>query len=335
MTTDAVGGVWNYSLDLARAFEVTLAGMGPRPSSMPPNTHWGDFKLEWQPDPWQDIDRAGEWLLFLEKQFRPDLIHLNGYAHAALPFNAPKLAVAHSCVLSWWEAVHNEPAPPEWNEYRSRVSAGIHAADFVVAPSRAMLDAIAKHFGTPKNSAVIPNGRDPASFHSVDKEPFVFTAGRLWDDAKNILALEKITINWPIYAAGDGQAGGSIRSLGHLPELRDWYARASIYALPARYEPFGLSILEAALSNCALVLGDIPSLRENWNDAAAFVPPNDTNALAAAIQRLIDKPDLLRDLQQRARRRAEQFTLTRMIEAYANLYAALRCRSHPATAFRS
>ncbi len=33
--------------------------------------------------------------------------------------------------------------------------------------------------------------------------------------------------------------------------------------LPARYEPFGLSVLEAALSGCALVLGDIPSLRES------------------------------------------------------------------------
>ena len=63
--------------------------------------------------------------------------------------------------------------------------------------------------------------------------------------------------------------------LGRLSagELADWYARAAIYALPARYEPFGLSALEAALSGCALVLGDIPSLREIWGDAALFVPP--------------------------------------------------------------
>jgi glycogen synthase len=58
----------------------------------------------------------------------------------------------------------------------------------------------------------------------------------------------------------------------------DWYARASIYALPARYEPFGLSALEAALSGCALILGDIPSLREVWLEAAPYVSPDDESA---------------------------------------------------------
>ncbi|MEB3829625.1 glycosyltransferase [Phormidium sp. CCY1219] len=57
-------------------------------------------------------------------------------------------------------------------------------------------------------------------------------------------------------------------------ELSHWYARAAIYAFPARYEPFGLSVLEAALSGCALVLGDIPRLREMWGDAAVFANPD-------------------------------------------------------------
>ena len=61
-------------------------------------------------------------------------------------------------------------------------------------------------------------------------------------------------------------------------------AEASIYALPARYEPFGLSALEAALSGCALVLGDIPSLREIWGPAAIYVPADDkVGALRAAL----------------------------------------------------
>jgi hypothetical protein len=45
--------------------------------------------------------------------------------------------------------------------------------------------------------------------------------------------------------------------------------------LPARYEPFGLSVLEAALSGCALVPGDIASLRGNWDGVAEFVCPDD------------------------------------------------------------
>ena len=69
-------------------------------------------------------------------------------------------------------------------------------------------------------------------------------------------------------------------------------ARASIYALPARYEPFGLSILEAALSGAALVLGDIPSLREVWGGRrASSSTPTTRPALAAgARQGLIEAP---------------------------------------------
>jgi len=343
MTTDAVGGVWTYTLHLARALrklgiDVTIAGMGPPPSSMPPDldVRWGDYKLEWQQDPWHDVDRAAEWLLSL---CSPDLVHLNGYVHASLDWKCPRLVVAHSCVLSWWRAVHGDDAPCEWSEYRSRVSAGIHAADFLVAPSRAMLGAIDEHYGTPKQSSVIPNGVDPAEFRATEKAPFILTAGRLWDQAKNLRALDEIAsgLDWRVYAAGDGDSAANIQLLGRLspPDLREWLARASIYALPARYEPFGLSILEAALSSCALVLGDIASLRENWDGAATFVPPDDKAALARALQGLARDADLRREFQHEARARAARFTLDRMAGAYAELYAALGCCSQPATAFKS
>ena len=95
--------------------------------------------------------------------------------------------------------------------------------------------------------------------------------------------------------AGDGrhpEGGGAgelenLRHLGRLApaDLASWLGRAAIYALPARYEPFGLSILEAALAGCALVLGDIDSLRELWDGCALFVPPEDDDALAEALNR--------------------------------------------------
>ncbi|MGE3704921.1 MAG: glycosyltransferase, partial [Vicinamibacterales bacterium] len=93
--------------------------------------------------------------------------------------------------------------------------------------------------------------------------------------------------------------------------------------LPARYEPFGLSILEAARAGCALVLGDIPSLRENWTDAAVFVPPDDHDALAAAITRLIETPAERTRLGWRAGVRARRFTARRMADAYVAAYGGL------------
>src|SRR3954468_19013092 len=121
MTTDTVGGVWTYAIDLAKSLqragvEIDLATMGAklspqqwRDANALPNVtiHESEFKLEWMDDPWRDVAAAGKWLLVLEEQFRPDLIHLNGYAHGALPFAAPSVVVAHSCVCSWWRAVKN------------------------------------------------------------------------------------------------------------------------------------------------------------------------------------------------------------------------------------
>jgi glycosyltransferase involved in cell wall biosynthesis len=213
------------------------------------------------------------------------------------------------------------------------------AADFVVAPSRAMLQAIHLNYGTLCRSDVIPNGRAPRLFRSGPKEPFVLTAGRFWDRAKNLETLDRAAakLDWPVYAAGEARSAESIRCLGPLSagELRHWFARASIYALPARYEPFGLSILEAALSGCALVLGDIPSLRENWDGAAVFVPPDDVHGLVEQIRLLARHEDVRRGFQQAARKRAVNFSLDRMTDAYLERYAALRCLSQPAAVFRS
>ena len=125
------------------------------------------------------------------------------------------------------------------------------------------------------------------SAYSGRKWPFVLSVGRLWDEAKNLTALESIAsqLNWPVYVAGeetDPETGkktplldASVRRLGKLTpdHVMAFMRRAGIYALPARYEPFGLSVLEAALCGCALVLSDIPSLRENWDGAAVWVAP--------------------------------------------------------------
>jgi glycosyltransferase involved in cell wall biosynthesis len=127
----------------------------------------------------------------------------------------------------------------------------------------------------------------------------------------------------------DGHASrarnGNVLALGKLDEktLANWYARADIYCLPATYEPFGLSALEAALSGCALVLGDIPSLREVWADAAVYVHPNDTDALRAQLVALIASPLHRLRLATRATSRAILYSPQRMAEEYLHAYQQL------------
>ena len=344
MTADAVGGVWTYAMELARSLapaEVVLATMGPAPDAAQqaeaqaiPNLELttGDFRLEWMDDPWADVDAAGEWLLSLEAHHRPDLIHLNGYCHAALPWQAPCLVVAHSCVLSWWEAVKEGPAPSGWARYARKVAAGLRAADHIVAPSHAMLDSLRRHYGELPSSSVIANGREMPSATCDNKEPIILSAGRLWDEAKNTRVLAKAAegLSWPVLLAGESgcsRSSGydSVELLGKLSgaDLAGWYARAAIYALPAKYEPFGLSALEAAQAGCALVLADIPSLRELWQGAAWFVDPTDPAELRAALARLTSDDAHRAALGGVARERARRFTRERMVDGYRSAYRAL------------
>jgi glycogen synthase len=347
MTGDPIGGVWTYALELARALEphgveVALASMG---GHLTREQHErvvarknvclfeSAYRLEWMDDPWNDVDRAGDWLLRVAERVRPDLIHLNGYCHAALAWNAPVLVVGHSCVLSWWRAVKADTAPARFDNYRARVVAGLAAADLIIAPSAAMRDALSFHYAANRNCLVIHNGRDARLFSSAEKSPLIFACGRVWDEAKNLQLLDQVApeIEWRISIAGDFRhpSGSAVAlenvcCLGKLSacEMAREFARGAIFVLPARYEPFGLSALEAALSGCALVLGDIPSLREIWRDSALFVSPDDANALSRVINELIADRQLRETLGSRARARALEFSPQRMAQEYLRAYRA-------------
>ena len=347
MTADRVGGVWIYATDLARQLAlqgvrtvIAVMGTSGRPQEVLPDgviIEAAPFKLEWMQEPWKDVVRAGEWLLELESRYRPDVIHLNNFVHGALPWSAPCVVVGHSCVCSWFEGVRRTEAPSDWDRYRREVAAGIKAADAVTAPTRAMLASLQKHYGLFRSAGAIYNGRT-VQVAEVAKEPFVLTAGRLWDEAKNVRVLDCAAreLSWPVYAAGSTRNpddGGeirfeAIRVIGHLPpaEVSGWMARAAIYALPARYEPFGLTALEAAHAGCALVLGDIPSLREIWQDTALFVSPNDHRETVKAVEALASDEKLRREMASRARRRAAEFTPERMLGGYLSLYERLMIR---------
>jgi glycogen synthase len=98
-------------------------------------------------------------------------------------------------------------------------------------------------------------------------------------------------------------------------------ARAAIFAEPAKYEPFGLAALEAASTGSALVLGEIASLHEVWEDAALFV--SGEGELEATLRRLIADERLRTEYGKRARRRALGLSRERMARAYHDLYARL------------
>lgn len=349
MTADPVGGVWTYAMDLCRALNaadisVDLATMGcclsesqheEVKSLSHVQLHESNYKLEWMENPWDDVEASGEWLLELERETKPDIIHLNGYMHAVLKWQAPVLVVAHSCVLSWWQGVLNEPAPKEWDEYKRRVAAGLRAADAVVSISNTYAGEINRLYGPLENVTVIYNGRDIATFYSEKKQQQLFAMGRIWDEAKNLSILSKITNpeKLPILIAGDNTDPNTgevvqiehVQLLGKLPqdEIRKYLAVSSYYVLPAKYEPFGLSALEAALSGCLLFLAENPTLQELWGDAAFYFHPDKPDELDALLLKVHQQPALAAEMVQRSSTKAREFSLDKMADKYLQLYQHL------------
>ena len=325
LTADTAGGVWTYAVELARGLRqrgvrATIAATGPRePGECDGlDVRWRPYALEWMADPWDDLAAANEWLLSLRDELRPDVVHLNGFAPATLPWRARVLVAAHSDVVTWWKAVHGDDPPAEWDRYRLLVQDAFRAAGSVAFPTQAHLDAVASAYALDGvECRVVPNGRSP--LEPARKQAYVAAAGRAWDEGKNLAVLSRIEsrVPWPMRIAD-----------GTLPaeELSCLVAGAAVFAAPGLYEPFGLAALEAAGAGCALVLGDLPTQRELWNGAALFVDARDDGAVATALVRLARDGVLREELAAAARRRSGRYTVDAMADAYVDVYRRLRER---------
>jgi glycosyltransferase involved in cell wall biosynthesis len=345
MTTDAVGGVWTYACDLAAAMAplgvaTTLAVLGPPPDRAQRKQAEAlrldlvqlGAALDWMAGSETELRRAGEVVAALAAKWGAELIHLNSPALAVVRMPCPVLGLCHSCLATWWDAVRGGPMPADFAWRSALLAQGYAGCDLLVAPSRAFATATARGHALRQLPTVVHNGRAKA-MRARDMAPFVFTAGRLWDEGKDVATLDRAAarLDLPLLAAGPlvgpngaGVALAHVRALGTLDEaaLRGWLARGPIFVSAARYEPFGLAVLEAAQAGCALVLSDIPTFRELWEGAALFVPPGDDAGFAAAIGALS------RDGEQRRRFRVAALHRSRRygIEAMARRMVAIHAR---------
>lgn len=337
-TADPFGGVLTYATELAalaRSHGVrTVLALFGSPPARGPDVYAAPFRLEWMDDPWDDVQRSCDWLAELVREIQPDVLHLNTYAHATLDVRVPRVVAAHSCVPSWWRAVKGEEAPASYDLYREVVREGLARADVVVAPTLAYAWDVVERYGPLRDVRVIPNGIAPAAAPPRAGPPVVLAAGRLWDPAKNLAALDRVAgrLPWEVRVAGEGTSPDGhcvptahVTRLGRVtrPSALVEMERAAVFCHPARYEPFGLAPLEAAARGCALVLGDLPTLREVWGDAALYAPPDDEDALAEAITRLMSDPPLRAAFADAARRRAARFPLSAQVERMVALYRSL------------
>ncbi len=349
MTTDTVGGVWTFTQELATGLlsagcAVYLASVGETPSET--QQEWCDrMKHQWDDSfHYEAVDGPLEWmqnnegayrdasprLLELARDFGAELVHSNQFCFGALPLDIPKIVTAHSDVFSWAEACRDGALEQsEWlSRYSSLVSKGLRGADAIVAPTQWMATSLSVNFTLSHEPIVIPNGRSLPSAERRTRKLQAITAGRLWDEGKNIAMLAAVEAPLPLFVAGDTRHGstrmaaalGQAILLGHLSsdELFALFRETALYICTSKYEPFGLAPLEAALCGCAVVAYDIPSLREVWDDGALYF--HDTASLSALLERLCDAPSEVLAARHASIARARSFTAERMSGDYYRLF---------------
>lgn len=331
MSVDAVGGVWRYAMELARAlsrhrYRVVFAGLGPGPDRAQEmearqlgGLVWLDEPLDWMVDRPEQLANVGPALSALAQECGADLLHLNLPSQAVgLSTGLPIVTVAHSCLPTWWSAVKKTLLPKDWQWHLRMNRAGFDASHAVLAPSASHALALTDCYGRIDGLEVVHNAV-AASQPRGRRVPMIFAAGRWWDEGKSgkVLAAAAPLVEWPVVMAGafkgpDGQRLelDGVCKLGPVAhnQVLDHMRCATIVVSPSIYEPFGLAALEGASCGAALLLSDIPTYRELWDGAAAFFDPSDPEDLAAKAGSLIGDPQLRATLASSALARSRSFT---------------------------
>jgi phosphatidyl-myo-inositol alpha-mannosyltransferase len=141
-----------------------------------------------------------------------------------------------------------------------------------------------------------------------------------------------------LWVGGDGPQTEELQErYGHDRRI-EWLGRISdeersarmrgctVYCSPSvRGESFGMVLLEAMASGCALVASDLDGHRNVASDGvdALLAPVGDAAALAKALRRVLDDEALRSELVAGGRRRAEQLSMHHLAERYDEIYRRL------------
>ncbi len=238
----------------------------------------------------------------------------------------------------------------------------VHRSRFVLVPSESAKRDVARLFRVPHHKiAVTPYGVSEP-FHPMPKGEAQRKVAKRWGiqgrfiltvnffrPRKNAPVLaaafrqlrrRRVPVDWLVFvgvateplkrrilqAAGD--AADRVVFTGYVADdaLPLLYNAAEAFAFPSRYEGFGLPVLEAMACGTPVVAGDAPAVNEIAGDAALLVPPDDWQALAETLERVLTDGLFAQTLKARALTRAAFFTWERTARLTLRVYEAVTQR---------
>jgi len=185
----------------------------------------------------------------------------------------------------------------------------VERALVVICPSHAIADG-ARGLGA-RHVRVIPTGVEiPEHVAPPDDPPHVLYVGRLSAE-KGVEELLDATAELARVIVGDGPLRNRVPdAVGFVPprELGSYYERAAVVACPSRREGYGVVTREAMAHGRPVVASAVGGLLDAVEDGVTglLVPPRDSGALRAAIERVLGDPALRARLGAAARQRARR-----------------------------
>lgn len=286
-----------------------------------------------------------------------DLIHAHGYKadiYAALAFRGAQRPALVSTCHTWYDndlAVRVYGAVDRWV---------LRGFEEVVAVSAEVRERLVSAGVAPERISTVRNGIDTRRFETIaaarrpqQTEPLtVGLVGRLAQEKGVDLFLRAAAVlqpKWPavrFVVAGEGPERAALEGLraelglaqsvelaGALGDMAAFYAGIDVMVSASRQEGLPMALLEgmsAALPVVATTVGEVPSVVVD-GETGLLVPPNDPEALAAAIGTLLASPELRSRLGAGGRRRAQEvFSAERMTSDYVRVYRRALERRGPA-----
>ena len=139
-----------------------------------------------------------------------------------------------------------------------------------------------------------------------------------------------------LWIAGDGPETAELRTRHANDDRLEWLGRidddelaarlrgADVFCAPSLHgESFGVVLLEAMAAQTPIVASDLPGYRNvaRPDEHGVLVPPGDPLALAEALRRILGEPATAARLVDAGAARAEEFSMSRLAERYAEIYA--------------
>ena len=280
--------------------------------------------------------------LRLMRELAPDILHANLASPWSCQYAVAAAALARRPRIV---AVYQLAVPPLSGRQRRAKQVTARAIDRHVGVGESTSREIEKLMGLARGSVyTIHNGvpdEDTAVALERRRPPLVGTIGRL-EPQKGVDVLIRAFAeveDASLLVVGDGSERGKLEELardvgvsdrvewkGWSDEPRSYLPSLDVFVLPSRNEGFPLAMLEALLAGIAVIASDVGSVAEAIRDGETglLVPPEDHEALAAALQRLLADEALGRGLGEKGRRLVlDHFTADRMARAFESLYDEL------------